>query len=108
MNDSTYDRNTGTTGRSAAASVPCGTFSSSTMIVIRIAITPSLNASMRVLLMARTIGEGGWRSRSSLEPGRQRDAHAAGRARRDVVVAVGRAVVARPECVLQVHLHPEV
>src|SRR5438552_2264529 len=44
----TYVRNTGTSGRSACQSVPCGTFSSSTMIVIRIAITPSLNASRRV------------------------------------------------------------
>ena len=36
---------------SAAASVPYGTFNSSTMIVIRMAITPSLNASIRLLLI---------------------------------------------------------
>src|SRR5216117_1745876 len=47
----TYVRNTGTSGRNASQSVPCGTFSSRTMIVIRIAITPSLNASRRPLLI---------------------------------------------------------
>src|SRR4051794_14559445 len=48
---STYERNTGKTGASDSRSAPCGTLSSSTMIVIRIAITPSLNASSRPLLM---------------------------------------------------------
>ncbi len=31
--------------------MPCGTFSSNTMIVMMIAITPSLNASSRPLVM---------------------------------------------------------
>src|SRR5437899_2330761 len=42
-----YTRNTGISGRSACQSAPCGTLSSSTMIVIR----PSLNASRRVRVM---------------------------------------------------------
>src|SRR5256712_8784176 len=46
-----YTRNTGISGRSACQSAPCGTLSSSTMIVRRIAITPSLNASGRVRVM---------------------------------------------------------
>src|SRR5512144_1688732 len=41
----------GTTGRSAASVAPCGALSSSTMIVIRIAITPSLKASRRCVFM---------------------------------------------------------
>src|SRR5438105_3968114 len=40
-------------GRSASQSVPCGTFISSTMIVMITAMTPSLNASSRPLVMAR-------------------------------------------------------
>src|SRR5882762_11991599 len=44
-----YVRNTGVRGRSESQSVPCGTFSSRTMIVIRMAMTPSLNASRRPL-----------------------------------------------------------
>src|SRR5438093_13770249 len=52
---STYVRNTGTSGRSASQSVPCGTLSSSTMIVIRIAITPSLNPSRRPFVMRRLL-----------------------------------------------------
>src|SRR5262245_15168048 len=50
---STYVTNLGSMGRSAAQSAPCGTLSSRTMIVIRIAITPSLNASRRVVLIRR-------------------------------------------------------
>src|SRR6266545_7600482 len=49
----TYVRNTGTSGRNASQSVPCGTLSSRTMIVIRIAITPSLNPSRRPFVMRR-------------------------------------------------------
>ena len=41
--------NTGTSGASAPSSSPCGTFISSTMMVMMTAITPSLNASMRAL-----------------------------------------------------------
>src|SRR5436305_3197070 len=41
----TYVRIDGTTPRSAPQSEPCGARSSSTMIVMRIAMTPSLNAS---------------------------------------------------------------
>src|SRR5207245_10189335 len=52
---STYVRNTGTSGRSASQSVPCGTLSSSTMILIRIAITPSLNPSRRPFVMRRLL-----------------------------------------------------
>src|SRR2546430_4265954 len=52
---STYVRNTGTSGCSASQSVPCGTLSSSTMIVIRIAITPSLNPSRRPFVMRRLL-----------------------------------------------------
>src|SRR5215213_6265357 len=46
-----YRSNVNTGCRSASQSVPCGTFSSSTMIVIRMAMTPSLNASRRVVVM---------------------------------------------------------
>src|ERR1041385_1993835 len=42
---------TGATFMNAARSAPAGILSSSTMIVIRIAITPSLNASRRPLCM---------------------------------------------------------
>ena len=42
---------TGSNSRKSAHVAPCGTFSSSTMIVIMIAITPSLNASNRPLLI---------------------------------------------------------
>src|SRR5438876_4143897 len=52
---STYVRNTGKSGRNASQSVPCGTLSSSTMMVIRIAITPSLNASRRPFVMRRLL-----------------------------------------------------
>src|SRR5437879_745922 len=52
---STYVRNTGMSGRNASQSVPCGTLSSSTMIVIRMAITPSLNASRRPFVMRRLL-----------------------------------------------------
>jgi hypothetical protein len=45
--------NAGSVPRSAAKSVACGGLSSSTMIVMRIAITPSLNASSLVLLMPK-------------------------------------------------------
>ena len=48
---------TGSTGCSDCKSVPCGTFSSSTMMVIRMAITPSLNASRRVLPMVHPFVE---------------------------------------------------
>src|SRR5689334_22874466 len=41
----------GRSGSSRAGSAPAGGRSSSTMIVIRMAITPSLKASMRPLLM---------------------------------------------------------
>src|SRR5215204_229552 len=47
-----YVRNTGTMGRSAAQSAPCGIFSSSTMMVMMMAITPSLNASRRPFVIA--------------------------------------------------------
>src|SRR5882672_10602769 len=40
-------------GTSAAGSASCGTFSSSTMIVMITAMTPSLNASSRALFMTR-------------------------------------------------------
>ena len=61
------ERATGTTGRSAGQSVPCGTFSSSTMIVMRIAITPSLNASSRALLTPDSLrSTSRWRSRKNL------------------------------------------
>src|SRR5829696_2327013 len=39
-------------GRSAAQSAPCGIFSSSTMMVMMMAITPSLNASRRPFVIA--------------------------------------------------------
>src|SRR6185312_3473481 len=41
-----------TSSRSASRSSPCGTFSSSTMMVMITAITPSLNASSRPFVMA--------------------------------------------------------
>src|ERR1700755_2721327 len=41
----------GMVGSSASNPAPCGTFSSSTMMVMMMAITPSLKASSRVLLM---------------------------------------------------------
>src|SRR6266702_4633096 len=44
-------RNAGMSGASAFGSASCGTFSSSTMIVMMTAITPSLNASSRPLVM---------------------------------------------------------
>src|SRR4029078_12382006 len=44
--------NAGASGRSAAASAPCGTFISSTMIVMMMAMTPSENASSAPLLVA--------------------------------------------------------
>src|SRR5258706_8719250 len=47
----TKDRNPGTRGSRARQSAPRGTFNSRTMIVIRIAMTPSLNASRRPLLI---------------------------------------------------------
>src|SRR5260370_32310797 len=46
---STWASSTGRSSRSAAQVVPCGVRNSSTMIVMRIAITPSLNASSLVL-----------------------------------------------------------
>src|SRR5205823_3562500 len=45
--------NTGSNGLSASSSTPCGTFNSSTMIVMMIAITPSLNASSRFFCTRR-------------------------------------------------------
>src|SRR5205809_122735 len=45
-------RKTGKSESKASRSDPCGTLSSRTMIVIRIAITPSLKASSRALLIA--------------------------------------------------------
>src|SRR5258706_7698981 len=48
---STYAKNAGIIGRSESRSAPSGIFSSRTMIVMRIAITPSLNASSRPLLI---------------------------------------------------------
>src|SRR6266702_3949051 len=53
MKLSTYAQNTGSMGRSAARSWPSGTFSSSTMIVMMMAITPSLKASTRPLPIGR-------------------------------------------------------
>src|SRR6478609_2706213 len=49
MKLSTYAHSTGNSWWSASQSAPCGTLSSSTMIVIRIASTPSLKASSRPL-----------------------------------------------------------
>src|SRR5579862_3820590 len=48
----TYLRKTGIWPASAFRSAPCGTFRSSTMMVMMIAITPSLNAVNRSLRMA--------------------------------------------------------
>src|SRR3954470_7063176 len=48
-NDSTYVRKTGTSGSSASGSASCGTFISSTMMVMMTAMTPSLNASSLAL-----------------------------------------------------------
>src|SRR5689334_4134121 len=48
---STYVSSTGSVSPSAAKSVPCGTFSSSTITVMRMAMTPSLKASSRPLLI---------------------------------------------------------
>src|SRR5438876_4631279 len=48
---STYARKTGSRSCSAARSALCGTFNSSTRIVIRIAITPSLKALIRSVLI---------------------------------------------------------
>src|SRR5207249_5145181 len=45
----TYERKTGANGRNARHSIPSGVFRSRTMIVIRIAMTPSLKASSRPL-----------------------------------------------------------
>src|SRR2546428_703663 len=45
-------RNPGTSGPSALGSAPCGTFISSTMIVMMTAITPSVNASSLPLVMS--------------------------------------------------------
>ncbi|MEJ0005044.1 MAG: hypothetical protein WDM77_01255 [Steroidobacteraceae bacterium] len=44
--------NFGTNGASAAASGPLGTLSSSTMMVMMTAITPSLKASIRLVFIA--------------------------------------------------------
>src|SRR5438093_13344472 len=61
---STYYDNTGMSGPSALQSAPRGTFNSRTMIVMRIAITPSLKASRRPLLItcstARTHLDAPW------------------------------------------------
>jgi len=40
---------------SAAKSSPCGTFSSSTMMVMMMAITPSVKASSRPLVMSLSV-----------------------------------------------------
>src|SRR6516162_6645669 len=48
----TYESSVGITGRRASHPIPCGVFSSRTIIVIRIAITPSLNASSLALCIA--------------------------------------------------------
>src|SRR5436190_17089912 len=48
----TYVRKTGNSGRRDAKVPPEGTFNSSTRMVMRIARTPSLNASRRALLIA--------------------------------------------------------
>src|SRR5689334_16745723 len=45
-------RRTGVSGRNAARSTPCGTCSSSTMMVMMMASTPSLNASSRPVLIS--------------------------------------------------------
>src|SRR5207248_227612 len=47
----TYASSIGTSGPRANQSVPCGTRSSSTMMVIRMAITPSLKASRRLFVI---------------------------------------------------------
>ena len=55
-------RSSGTPAAAAAAPrsrSPCGTFSSSTMIVMMIAITPSLNASSRLSGQKGPVGSGG-------------------------------------------------
>src|SRR5271157_240876 len=49
---SKYVRMVGATDSNAAASAPGGALISNTMIVMRMAMTPSLNASIRVLFMA--------------------------------------------------------
>src|SRR5438552_7685712 len=48
---STYARKIGSRSCNADRSAPCGTFNSSTRIVIRIATTPSLKALMRSVLI---------------------------------------------------------
>src|SRR6185503_10769655 len=52
MKLSTYVENAGPSSARASQPSPCGTLSSRTMIVIRIAMTPSLKASSRPLLMS--------------------------------------------------------
>src|SRR5688500_19312991 len=47
----------GRSGRRASRSIPSGVCSSSTMMVIRIAITPSVKASRRPLLMAANMAK---------------------------------------------------
>src|ERR1700722_10900132 len=49
---SAYARNTGAPALTAAKSEPAGTFMSSTMMVMMIATTPSVNASSLCLLIA--------------------------------------------------------
>src|SRR3954471_21441559 len=51
MKLSTYVSKTGSNGNSAPSSASCGTFISSTMIVMITAITPSVKASSRPLCM---------------------------------------------------------
>jgi len=51
-------RNTGTSWRSASHASPPGTLSSSTMMVIKLAITPSLNASRRASAAAQRPARG--------------------------------------------------
>jgi len=64
-------RNTGTSGRSASSVAPCGAFLSSTMIVMMMAITPSLKASSRflpiwgladglIIPLSSRLPQGGW------------------------------------------------
>src|SRR5438270_10159976 len=54
MKLSKYVRKIGSSGRSALISGSCGTFNSSTIIVMMMAKTPSLNASSRFVFMRRT------------------------------------------------------
>src|SRR4051794_21290834 len=73
MKLSTYDSSLGVTSCRAPHVVPSGTLSSSTMMVMRMAMTPSLNASIRPVVMGepylQTVRPGTVRELDGVEAG---------------------------------------